>query len=81
MNGANAGNPPLNLGSAQPPQATTAAQPASTVTPPRSAAAWFAEMTGVDPNDPTHPAAMPDEDQLQAFVGRQPIAPWTLQRR
>ena len=81
MNGANAGNPPLDLGAAQPPQATTAVPAAPAFTPPRNAAAWFAEMTGLDPNDPTRPAAMPDEDQLQAFVGRQPFAPWTLQRR
>jgi len=81
MNGANAVNPPLGFGAAQPPQATTAVPAAPAFTPPRNASAWFAEMTGVDPNDPTRPAAMPDEDQLQAFVGRQPIAPWTLQRR
>jgi len=80
MNAANSQNQSVDPGAAPSPLAMPS-PPTAPVALPHSAAAWFAEMTGLDPNDPTHPAAMPDEDQLQAFVGRQPFAPWTLQRR
>ena len=80
MNAANSQNQSVDPGAAPSPLAMPS-PPTAPVALPHSAAGWFAEMTGLDPNDPTHPAAMPDEDQLQAFVGRQPIAPWTLQRR